>query len=318
MAHGLKQANDMVYNSQREVPWHGLGVPLPGLATVQEVMAAVPALAARVVKEPARRNGIEVEGAYFTVREDTDEVLGMVGSRYRVLQNLDAFRFMDRLTMDPNGPKYETAGALWGGKRVWLMAALEPFDVLPGDTVKPYLLLSNSHDGSSAVRLKLTSVRVVCANTEAMAHAGDGGKTSVRHSGDILAKVRDVQTALGLVQKDVLATRDLFRLMAETVPTDSQVADLLARLIPDTATKRAELQRARVMELARDGAGNSGLGGSLWALYNGFTELTDHLNGADSDRADAQDARVNSVLFDSGAARKESALDAIREVCLAK
>lgn len=318
MAHGLKKKNDMVYNSLNPAPWHGLGVPLGGLATVQEVMAACPALAAEVEKVPQVRNGKELDGLYWTVRKDTDTVLGSVGSRYKVLSNLDAFRFMDRLTQDPNGPKYETAGVLWGGSTVFLLAVLPEFiEIVPGDVLRPYILLTNSHDGSGAVRVQETPVRVVCNNTLQMALGGTGRRATVRHTGDILGKVQDVQDALGIVRARFEDTAQVFRALAQAEPTEAQVTEVLQRLIPETATKRAELQRARVLDLAREGAGNAAVRGTAWALYNGFTEMEDHLNGKDSTRPDAQDARVYSVLLDSAAKRKAEALSVIREVCLA-
>jgi hypothetical protein len=38
-------------------------------------------------------------------------------------------------------------------------------EIVPGDSVSKYPLLSNRHDGRGAIHLKFTPVRVVCRNT---------------------------------------------------------------------------------------------------------------------------------------------------------
>lgn len=317
MAHGLNQSNDMAFFG--EIPWHGLGVKLPGLATAADMLAAVPALAAPIVKEQIVRKGLAIDGKFFTVRQDTDTVLGIVGQDYKVLQNNEAFKMLDAITMDRNGPKYETAGVLWGGRKVWALARVPEFlEIVPGDRIAQYLLISNSHDGSSAVRIMETPVRVVCANTLSMATKGTGKSAKLRHSGDLISKVSNVQDALKIVRSDFLETLEQYRALAKDHPSNDEVEDVLKQLFPDTKTDRAVMQRARVKNLWDDGIGQDivGISGTAWALYNGVTELVDHQANAGSRRADAEDMRLNSIWFGSGAAFKQQALDTISEVCL--
>lgn len=309
--------NDMAFAG--ELPWHRLGVQLPGLATAAEMLAAVPALRSPVVKEQIVRNGKEVDGKFFTVRQDTDTVLGIVGQDYKILQNSEAFAMLDAITMDKYGPKYETAGALWGGRRVWALARLPEFlEVVPGDAIACFILVSNSHDGSSAVRFMETPVRVVCGNTEAMALKGKGKSHKLRHSGDLIGKVSDVQDTLKIVRSDFLATLEQYRALANNRPSSEEVDFVLKGLFPDTKSTRAELQRGRVRNLWDEGIGADipGIAGTAWALYNGVTELVDHHANEGSKREDADDMRLNSIWFGSGAAFKQQALDAISEVCL--
>ena len=317
MAHGLTQENDMAFVG--ELPWHRLGVKLPSLATADEMLAAVPALASPIVKEQIVRKGLAIDGKFFTVRQDTDTVIGIVGQDYKVLQNSEAFKIMDAITMDRNGPKYETAGVLWGGRRVWALARVPEFlEVVPGDTLAQYLLISNSHDGSSAVRIMETPVRVVCQNTLSMATAGTGKSAKFRHSGNLVSKVSDVQDALKIVRHDFMETLEQYRALANDRPSADEVDDVLKSLFPDTKSNRAELQRGRVMDLWHDGIGSDlvGVAGTAWTLYNGITELVDHHANEGSRRADADDMRLNSIWFGSGAAFKQQALDTISDVCL--
>lgn len=317
MAHGLENSNDMAFVG--ELPWHRLGVQLPSLATAAEMLAAVPSLSAHISKEQIIHKGKEVDGKFFTVRQDTDTVLGIVGSDYKVLQNKDAFSLLDAITMDKNGAKYETAGVLWGGRKVWALARVPEFlEVVPGDTIAQYLLISNSHDGSSAVRIMETPIRVVCQNTLSMATAGTGKSARMRHSGNLIAKVSDVQDALKIVRHDFLETLDQYKALANDYPSNSEVEIVLEQLFPHTKSDRAKLQRSRAVDYWRDGIGNtvSRVRGTAWTLYNGLTEMVDHHANEGSKRSDADDMRLNSIWFGSGAAFKQQALDTISEVCL--
>ncbi len=105
----------------------------------------------------------EIPGFYATVRQDTREVLGIVGERYRLVQNHEAFTFIDQLL--GSAIHFETARSLHGGRRVWVLATLPDHVEVGGDDVRPYVLLMNSHDGSTAVVAATTPIRVVCQNT---------------------------------------------------------------------------------------------------------------------------------------------------------
>ena len=296
MAHGITNTDSMFYVGAK--PWHGLGTELPQLATAAEALEAAN-LGWTVRKESIfLADGQEVADHFATVREDTNEPLGVVGTKYRILQNTEAFTFYDYLTQDPNGPKYETAGSLWGGTKIWLMAKLdEDIQIAPNDTVGQYLILSNSHDGSSAVNIMLSPIRVVCQNTLNMASHAASKKVKIRHSGNIQLKLNDVQESLGIIRQSFNETFEIYRQMVDTKPTAAQVDTVLRALFPDTKNDRASIQRGRVKELAYSGKGNYPVRGTAWALYNGITELSDHVNGEGSKRDDKADYRLNSAWF---------------------
>jgi len=175
--------------------WHNLGVTLPEgtRLSVEEGIAAA-GLDWEVTLEPlqiaySQRSETEYIGmegkrvpAFATCRQDYKEVLGVVGTRYNVLQNIEAFRFFQPF-LDANEASLHTAGSLHDGKRVWVLAKLnrESIEVADNDHVDKFLLLSNSHDGSTAVKVGFCPIRVVCANTLAMAHSV-GQLLSLRHT----------------------------------------------------------------------------------------------------------------------------------------
>jgi phage/plasmid-like protein (TIGR03299 family) len=323
MAHGLTQHNDMAYNALNKAPWHGLGVALPGLMTAKEVAEACPRFADPVLKVPAELDGSPVPGHFFTIRADDRTVLGHVGAEYQVAQNLDLLKVAEAYCQDAHGPLFETAGILWNGRKSWVLAKFPQDMILKGrngseDVIGQYLLFSNAHDGSQRLRVQATPIRVVCQNTLNMATHSNKRNTSawVCHSGDIVAKLENVKDVLGIAAREFAETKELYQALIRVEPSKEQVETVLKALIPDTVSKRAELQRERVLQLAEAGTGNAPYAGTAWGLYNGFTELSDHVNNSGSKREDAQDMRVNSAWFGSGAAWKGQALKTIAEVCL--
>jgi phage/plasmid-like protein (TIGR03299 family) len=180
MSAGITDSDGMF--SVRKAPWHGLGVVL-----VAEAIEAS-GLGWSVAKERiAVDRGDEpdddwllprweqIPGYYATVRQDTREVLGIVGERYRIVQNHDAFAFIDQLL--GSSIHFETAGSLHGG-RVWVLATLPDHVEVGGDAVRPCVLLMNSHDGSTAVIAATTRRSVSSVRTPSTGVSGAHGRSS--------------------------------------------------------------------------------------------------------------------------------------------
>ena len=148
----------------REKPWHGLGVEVSEAPNSEDALRFA-GLDWNVRQENVfnSRGGV-IKGFKANVRDSDDSVLGVVGDRYKVVQNRDAFKFTDGLI--GGNVRYETAGSLRDGKQIWLLAKL-PEQKIAGDAVEPYLCFTNAHDGSSGVRVCMTPVRVVCNSSRA-------------------------------------------------------------------------------------------------------------------------------------------------------
>ncbi len=187
----------MFYNLDTGVPWHALGTPVKGVATAAEAIVAAD-LDHIVVKEQAERKGVPVPGKFWTVRESDDKVLGSVGKDYKVIQNSEAFEFFDNL-VDSGEAKYDTAGSLSGGKRIWLTAQVgEDIQVAGQDSHRLYLALLSSHDGSKSLTALTTMVRIVCANTEQMALSSAKTSWTMTHRQSLAGKVAEARDALQL------------------------------------------------------------------------------------------------------------------------
>ena len=143
----------------REVPWHRLGVRVVDAPTSKDALVLA-GLDWRVEQEDIYTDSGNLIGGFkANVCDSDDKVLGVVTDRYKVIQNEEAFAFTDELL--GGGVRYETAGSIMGGRKVWLLAHLPHEYIIAGEKISPYLVFSNSHDGSGAIKVAITPIRVV-------------------------------------------------------------------------------------------------------------------------------------------------------------
>ena len=313
-------ANLLMQNGQasmfyiNEVPWHGLGTRLDKPATAQQAIQAA-RLDWKVVKLPlfAGSKRVPVPDRFAVVRrtgdliQRTDPVLGVVSNEYTPLQNHQAFRFFDPI-VGQDAAIYHTAGALGNGERVWILAKLPGHIRVAGDDItEKYLLLSNSHDGKSSVTIKFTPVRVVCQNTLTLA-LNDGSAWRVSHHSDIHQKLKQAHEMLGLIHEKFADLEQSFQAMSRVQLDAVRLGEYLTSVYPDSTEQDKQLlvQRDRSWSeyFFDQGKGNrlAGVGGTLWAGFNGVTEWMDH-------RQTRQNAnqRLNSAWFGESARVKARA-----------
>ena len=177
MSHDITET-DKVF-TVGETAWHGLDINHQGPRLTAE--QAREFLNWTVKKVPALYEDKPVDGAYYTVREDTDAVLGVVGSQYSVIQNDWLFRLLEPVVND-GACLYETGGSLMGGRKVWALAKLrQAHYIVKDDRVDQYILVTIAHDGSLMFTALYTDVRVVCNNTLTTAlNIGGGANPVVR------------------------------------------------------------------------------------------------------------------------------------------
>lgn len=318
MAHNLAETNGrtaMAYFGQE--PWHRLGTKLDRPATAAEAIEAAGLNYEVRLATLVTEDGIAVTQRKAVIRGDTQDVLGIVGNSYVPVQNWEAFQFLDTVVADGD-VRYHTAGALGKGERIWMLAKL-PGHIRVNNTddiTEKFLLLTNSHDGTSSLRVFFTPIRVVCANTLSVAQRGARGQgVSIIHKGDLAAKVREAQKVLGLAVRfyDDIQT-DIDRLGSH-YPTANQLAGFFRALYPDREdgrNKRAENVRDQLAHLFEAGRGQDipGVRHTSWAALHSVTEYVDHLRPTrgrnDLDRASR---RLQSQWFGSGARLKARAWD---------
>ena len=324
MAHDLATTNGqpaMAYFG--EVPWHRLGTSLDEPATAEEAIAAA-GLDYRVSLCPLTTIfGEPVDRRKAVVRDDTRQILGVVSNSYVPIQNCECFGFLDDVVAD-EGLRYHTAGALGQGERVWLLAKLPDYIRVAGsdDITEQYLLLSNSHNGSSALRVYFTPIRVVCANTLAVASRTSKHGIAIRHSGNLSVKIAQAREVLGLAKHfyDDLDRR--INHLASYYPTATQLGRYFAQLYPDPEEgnkRRAENTRTRLLELFESGRGQDlpEIRHTAWAAVNAVTEYVDHHRPTRGRNPEQRaDRRLRSQWFGSGSRLKARAWNLALEMTL--
>ena len=243
-------ANVETMFSTREVPWHGLG------RIVSEAPASKEALElAGLDWEVVQKDIITVDGYNIipgfkaNVRSSDDKVLGIVTDRYKVVQNKEAFEFTDLLLGE--GVKYETAGSLQGGRRVWMLARLPHQYIINGEEITPYMVFTNSHDGSGAIRVAITPVRVVCSNTLNLALSKAKRCWSCNHVGDINGKLEDARNTLLYAGKYMAELGKEIEQLNQIKLNDEKVIEFINELIPES--ENATLQQKRnIAKLRKD------------------------------------------------------------------
>lgn len=282
-------------------PWHKLGQNVSQAQTSAEAIKLA-CLDWGVEKRPLFAPGndgamLPVSEKYALVRTDTGAPLGVVGKQYTPFQNEASFDFMDTL-VDDKLAMYETAGSLKGGRRIWMMARLPRELRVAGtdDTVLPYVLLTNSHDGTSALRIVPTSIRTVCMNTLnlALREAGSQGM-SIRHRDSLKARVHEAREKLGIITARVDTFQTEIDALARVRLTDAQAKDYFMDVFdlrPTTKSSRpapAPVAPASLLDSILDG--QSGQQGFMSELLSGHKEQT-----ARQERANA---KLLSTLMDN-------------------
>lgn len=222
-------ANVETMFSVREKPWHGLGTIVMEAPDSKEALKLA-GLDWKVVQQPIFTDQGMIHGYKANIRSTDHEVLGVVSDRYKIIQNTDAFSFTDELLGE--GVRYETAGSLQKGKKVWLLARLPKEYIIAGDRISPYLVFSNTHDGSGAVRAAVTPVRVVCNNTLNLALDTAKRSFSMVHTGDIRGKVQEAKQTLFMADRYMESLGREFEKLRKQKISDRQVKEYIELLLP--------------------------------------------------------------------------------------
>ena len=218
--------------SYRETPWHNMGKILEFAPTSADAIVAAGLDWNVNQREMYLDDGTLVPNAFANVRDKDNAVLGVVGNRYQIVQNIDAFDFTDELIGE--GCVYETAGSLRGGKQIWLLAHLPEAIQIAGDDVMPYLCFTNTHDGSGAVRVLSTSIRVVCNNTLNAAIKTAKRTWTARHTGSIESKLAQATETLQLANKYMTELKKSCEQLALKDIDNNQLIKYINLLLPET------------------------------------------------------------------------------------
>ena len=313
--------NTLAFTGQK--PWHKLGVQFDQEFTSAEAISAA-RLDYPVLKEQLHRLrsdlGIgmtEPTDAYATINGHTQDVLGIVGEGYEVLQNSEAFDFFDILLQESGG-KLQTAGAIGRGEKVWMLAKLpEIFYPLAGDGVEKYLLGSTSHDGTMKTEVRFTPIRVVCQNTFNLAVNGSRGVISIRHTMNMRQKLEMVAMVILRYEEHFDIVGEQFSKLASVRIDDAWIDEYLERTVGNPCNvsdgrgrtlmeNKIKLIQGRLHE--GQGVDIPGVTGTAWWVLNAMVEHADYDMKAKGQSID-ESKRTNSILFGTAAEFKQDAFD---------
>lgn len=264
----------------REKPWHGLGVQVQEAPSSKEALRLA-GLDWRVEQEPiCTEQREEIIGYKANVRNYDRKVLGVVTDRYKVIQNEDAFLFTDELL--GRGVRYETAGSLQGGRKVWILARLPREYVISGERISPYLVFSNTHDGSGAVKVAVTPIRVVCNNTLNLALGTAKRSWSMIHTGDIQWKMQEARDTLFMAEDYMDKLGKAFDTLRRQKLSSTQVKEYIGLLLP-LEDGTSAVQERNILKLRSDmekryfkAPDLQGMGNTAYRFINAVSDFATH------------------------------------------
>lgn len=311
MSAGITKTDGMAYVGRN--PWHNLGTYVGDEAITAAEAIEAARLDWRVETQdiylrqfgPSYNSGIsQIEGYRAIVRQDTHATLAIMRDSYVPFQNVDAFKMMDAI-VGAGDAIYHTVGSLHGGRRIWLLVRLNgDYKLDNGEKLDSFILLDTSHDGSTALRMRLTPVRVVCSNTLASA-TGKKAAFYARHTTGLIDRVKQARDLLGMNQVFMDRFLEQCNHIAEQAFSTSEMATLTYKLlklnddksIPDQHGIKAAAANA-MMESFHSGAGN--YGETKWDAFNAITDYLDY------SRASREIASVGSVEDGAVASRLQN------------
>jgi len=296
MAHALEineATGETAFALRGEPAWHKLGTVLDedaDISTAEMLKTAhLNGWNVRLEEIPLPEGYRATTTSQLVVRDNPfdngQDVLAVVGDRYKVVQNEDLFDFGDGIL--DGGAKWESAGSIKNGKVVFgSLTVPREFILDPSganDVTKTYLLVHTSHDGSTAVQANITPVRVVCQNTLNMAVKGSKQSFKIRHTATANGRIDEARRVLGLTFDHMDKFEEMARQMFETEITKAQFDKLVADIYPEPEDGSAKVATTRwnekadlIQYLYTEGQTNANITGTAWGALNAMTEYLDY------------------------------------------
>lgn len=341
MAHNInfnEQTGKHSFFSVKEKVWHGFGQIITDYPTSAEAIKYA-GLNYEVEKRPLftydseNFNGdpdrdliipeIEVQNFHATVRTDTDQVLGVVGNDYEVLQNVDAFSFFDAIVGGKEGILYETAGALGRGERAFITAKLPDYiRVGRNDCIEKYLFLTTSQDGTGSVQIAFTPIRIVCQNTLNSALRGYNHTNciKIRHTASAGDKLKEAYKMLGITNSLSVELEAIYNRWARVKVTDKEVKKLIQLAMVPSKEVFETLQKGTEEELSSHFTNmvntafeyamisptqqDATTKGTLYGAYNSVSGYFQNVRNYKSD-----ENKFKSIMYGIGLQRSQTAFD---------
>jgi phage/plasmid-like protein (TIGR03299 family) len=295
--------------------WHGLGTVLPSPPSVDDAIKMAGLNWRVVLGSLYTKHGINV-GHKCVMRDSDNSILGVVGPEFTPVQNSEAFGWFQPF-VDSGAVTLEAAGSLREGKRVWILAKVAGLTAEPvnGDPINRFFLLAHGHDGSLAIRLGSTDVRVCCANTLSMAISGSGGRLlKIKHTKNVTKALELVREIIDVQTMNFQATMAQMQTLARYGCDDSKLRQYVREIFSPEKSEDPSASKTlvnKIFPLFESGRGTDivGVRGTMYGAFNAVTEYLTHERGRSADN------RVDSIWFGPGANDTNRALTVALAMC---
>lgn len=282
----------------REATWTNIGTDIREATSSLEALQ-IAGMDYEVVKVPVYLStGYKIPDTYATKKKGTNDTFGIVGKDYTIVQNKDAFSFVDGII--PEGLTFEKAGET--SYMNYIIASL-PKQYILDDGFKPYIIFQNSHAGATTLKAAICPLRIICKNQFSIGFRQAASKISLRHSSSIHGKMVEAQQVLGFAAGYMDTFAKEAEKMALTKISNDQVQDIVNEyfVIEDDASTRAinRIEEKRNIFLnAYNAEDNQNFKGTVWGLVNGFTDYITHIDPArKTDKSD--ESKFVQVTFNT-------------------
>jgi hypothetical protein len=301
------------FASHSEKAWHGLGQVVEKAMTAEEAinLANLDYEVYKTTLHPnvdgSPINGEAIDDKFAIMRKDNNAYLGMVGSRYEIIQNKDAFSFFDAI-IDAGEAIFETAGALGKGERIFVTAKLPEDMLVGGEVCNKYIILTNSHNGTSSIIAGLTSVRVVCNNTLQAALGNLNNKVSIQHRAGAKDKLAEAHKVMNIASAYMNEVEDIFNKMVDTKIDDGKLKNYIMEVMKPNVkatSKEEEEQISTRFKNQVDSIYNfasthptqltDATKGTLWGAYNSISGYYNYIAKYKTD-----EDKFKSQMFGNG------------------
>ena len=267
----------------RFATWNNIGSDVSNFNNLESVLEAS-GINFNVKKTPLYtkfgEDLIPVEGVVSTVREDTGDILGIVGENYQVCQNRDAFDFINYIDSDV---KYVKAGVTYSGL-VYVIAELPEVSIL-GDSFKPHVIFQNGFNGGVSIKAAICPLRIICQNQFNIAFKESGSYVSIRHNNTMeekLLQARDVLQTTALYMSSVNNIAESMAAIKLPAHKFTSIVEDLFRISPEMSDRqrnRIISERARLIN-AYNEDDNSNFRGTAWGAVNAYSDFITHAEPA--------------------------------------
>ena len=224
-------------------------------------------------------SGREYPGFRANVKDDDNSLLGIVSNSYKIVQNEDAFKFVDNLVDE--GLNFDRAGVFRGGKSIWVMGNFPKENIL-GDDIANNIVFVNSHDGSSGVKVMMTPVRIICSNMINMATRKADRIWAAKHTRRIETRMDEARHTLGLANEYIKALKEEADVLSNKKVTDAQLEAIFDIMFPIDINKDSErkIKNTTILKNNFFACYNESdlakFKGTAWGAINAMADLVDH------------------------------------------